>query len=206
MKVKILSWNVRGVNSESKRGIVRTLIQQWGADIYVLVETKLTESKVYVFRQLWQKRWMGEYHLNAIGRSGGIVVMWDKRHWKGELVEAANQMLTVKFEGIDQVLTWFLSAVYASCDTVIRRELWQGLTNIREVCDGPWVTCGDFNVTRYPHERSEGHRITRAMNEFTEWINEMEFLDPSLLGGSFTWRRGDNHRSASRIDRFLYSP
>lgn len=42
------------------------------------------------FNQLWQNRWMGEFHADAIGRSGGIVVMWDKRVWKGELVSAGN--------------------------------------------------------------------------------------------------------------------
>lgn len=121
------------------------------------------------------------------------------------MVVDANQSLTVKFEGINQVLTWFLSAVYASCDTVARRELWQELINIKEACNGPWVSCGDFNVTIYPNERSEGNRIIGAMNEFTEWINEMEFIDPPLLGVTYTWRRGDTHTSASRIDRFLYS-
>lgn len=90
MKLKIFSWNVRGVNCEYKRRLVRRVIQQWGADIYVLVETKLTEKETHVFRQLWQNRWMGECHLNATGRSGGIVVMWDKRYWRGEVVSTAN--------------------------------------------------------------------------------------------------------------------
>ncbi|WMV13369.1 hypothetical protein MTR67_006754 [Solanum verrucosum] len=131
--------------------------------------------------------------------------MWDKRVWRGELVIAANQMVTCKFEGINQALTWFLSAVYASCDPITRRELWQEFINIKELCNGPWVACGDFNATRYPNERSEGHGITTPMTEFSDWINEMEFIDPPLFGGSFTWRRGDNHMSASRIDRFLFS-
>ncbi|KAG5605088.1 hypothetical protein H5410_026580 [Solanum commersonii] len=128
-----------------------------------------------------------------------------KRVWQGELVTAANQMVTCKFEGINQAFTWFLSAVYASCDPIIRRELWQDFINIKELCSGPWVACGDFNDTRYPNKRSEGHRITTPMTEFSEWINEMEFIDPSLFGVSFTWRKGDNHMSASRIDRFLFS-
>ncbi|WMV42674.1 hypothetical protein MTR67_036059 [Solanum verrucosum] len=97
------------------------------------------------------------------------------------------------------------NCLYASCDTVTRRELWQELSNIKEVCSDPWVSCGDYNVTRYPNERSEGHRITGDMQEFTEWINAMEFMDPLLLGDSFTSRRGDGHSSASRTDRFLYS-
>lgn len=41
-------------------------------------------------------------HTDAIGRSGGILVMWDKRYWEGELVECGNQMLTCKFVGINK--------------------------------------------------------------------------------------------------------
>lgn len=46
MKIKILSWNVRGLNGVSKRALVRNLLLQWGADIHVLVETKLTRNLV----------------------------------------------------------------------------------------------------------------------------------------------------------------
>lgn len=86
---------------QKKKGIVRRLFQHWEADIYVLVETKLGGSEVNVFKQLWQNRWMKEFHLDVIGRSDGIVVMWDKRVWRRELVLAANQMVTCKFEGIN---------------------------------------------------------------------------------------------------------
>lgn len=47
-----------------------------------------------------------------------------------------------------------------------------------------WMFCGDFNVTRYPTERSITQRLTGDMTEFTDWINEMELNDPPLFGGS----------------------
>ncbi|KAG5629208.1 hypothetical protein H5410_000925 [Solanum commersonii] len=56
----------------------------------------------------------------------------------------------------------------------------------------------------YPTERTNGNRITGAMAEFSKWINEMELFDPPLFGGSYTWRRGENYMSASRIDKFLF--
>lgn len=102
-------------------------------------------------------------------------------------------MLTFRFEGLEQDMTWYLIAIYANCKRVERRELWWELAAIRSLCDGPWVLCGDFNITRYPGD------------EFSDWINDMELVDPPLFGGSYTWRRSDNHESASRIDRFLYS-
>ncbi|KAG5585508.1 hypothetical protein H5410_045942 [Solanum commersonii] len=52
------------------------------------------------------------------------------------------------------------------------RILVKGSRDLRDVsreksqCDGRWVVCGDFNVTRYPSERTNGHIITGAMVEF----------------------------------------
>ena len=43
------------------------------------------------------------------------------------------------------------------------------------------------------------------MAEFSELINDVVRFDPPLFGGSYALRRGENHRSASRIDTFLYS-
>lgn len=155
--------------------------------------------------ELWDNRWAGEVHLQARGSSGGSLIMWDKREWIGELVDAGRQVITCRFTGINQELSWSLSVVYANCNRVIRRELWSALTAVRSICKRNWVVCGDFNVTRFVAERANCHRMSGAMTEFSDNINELELVDPPLFGGSYTWRRGENHKSASRIDRFLYS-
>lgn len=139
-----------GVEWGEQQEFVRGLTKQCGADVYVFLETKLTGGDATLLKEVWHNRWLEEFHLDAVGRSGGIVVMWDKRYWMGELVGAGGQMLTCKLLGVEQNLSWFPSAVYADCNIVIRRELWKELT-IRDFSDGPWVVCGDFNVTRYPN-------------------------------------------------------
>ncbi|WMV37052.1 hypothetical protein MTR67_030437 [Solanum verrucosum] len=84
-------------------------------------------------------------------------------------------------------------------------ELWEELGAMRSLCEGPWVVCGDFNTTRFPSEKINCIRLSRAMIDLSSCINELELIDPPLFGGSYTWRGGENHRNASRIDRFLYS-
>lgn len=37
---------------------------------------------------------MGEISMEELGGKGGIIIMWDKRSWKGEMVESGNQMIT----------------------------------------------------------------------------------------------------------------
>lgn len=142
--------------------------------------------------------------MDSIGRSGGIIVLWDKREWKGELIDSGIQMLPYKLFGISQDLTWCLPVVYSECDRKEREELWWEISAIRGICEGPWVIFGDLNVSRFPSERTNYNRITRAMADFNQCINDLELLDPPLSGG-YTWRRGQNHSCATRIDRFLFS-
>ena len=41
MNVKIIFWNVRGLNEQDKRPRVRNLIRKWGPDVVCLQETKM---------------------------------------------------------------------------------------------------------------------------------------------------------------------
>lgn len=43
------------------------------------------------------------------------------------------------------------------------------------------------------------------MLEFSDLINNLELVDLPLSDGIFTWDRGNNEGTASRIDRFLVS-
>jgi endonuclease/exonuclease/phosphatase family metal-dependent hydrolase len=65
-----------------------------------------------------------------------------------------------------------------------------------------WCIGGDFNVTRFPSERSGGDS---AMMEFSDFISEQGLLDLPLVGGSYTWSLS-NPPMWSRIDRLFVSP
>ncbi|KAG5606723.1 hypothetical protein H5410_028215 [Solanum commersonii] len=193
-----------GLNGENKRELVRKLLKQWGADIIVLVETKLNGHIDNILQSIWNNRWAEVLMKEAQGSSGGIMILWDKRVWRGELLLVGSQCLTGKFSGIHDDFNWCITAVYADCDTVIRRVLWQELLQMKTSINGPWVVCGDFNVTRFASERTNCNRQNGAMTEFSSCIEDLEMVDPPLFGGSFTWRRGEDHNCASRIDRFLH--
>ncbi|KAH0716935.1 hypothetical protein KY285_012966 [Solanum tuberosum] len=135
---------------------------------------------------------------------GGILVLWDKRVWNGELVLNGEQCITGRFSGVNEDFYWHLSAIYADCNRVARRALWQELLVLKNSLNGPWIVCGDFNITIYPSERTNCHRLGGAMEEFSSCIEELQLVDPPLLGGSFTWRRGEDHSCASRIDRISH--
>ena len=41
MKIKMISWNVRGLNDPQKRLVVKNLLQKWKCDVVFLQETKI---------------------------------------------------------------------------------------------------------------------------------------------------------------------
>jgi hypothetical protein len=79
MKIKFLSWNVRGLNLEEKRMKIKNLRREWKADVVCFQETKIQ----VVTRELVQSLWGGVHvdwcYLGAQGASGGILIMWDRR-------------------------------------------------------------------------------------------------------------------------------
>ena len=43
------------------------------------------------------------------------------------------------------------------------------------------------------------------MTDLSEFIEDMGLLDPYLVGGKYTRRKGDRYDTTSRLDRFLFS-
>ena len=52
MKLKLLSWNVRGANNPNKRNVIRNFIRSQMADLVCLQETKIQEVSPAVARSL----------------------------------------------------------------------------------------------------------------------------------------------------------
>ena len=54
------------------------------------------------------------------------------------------------------------------------------------------VLHGDFNIVRFPSEQLGGSRLTLAMENFSEFIEELSLIDLPLEGGSYTWSSGSD--------------
>ncbi|XP_071914053.1 uncharacterized protein [Coffea arabica] len=94
-----------------------------------------------------------------------------------------------------------LSAVYARCSRVGRRELWSAMEGLSgEVC-GPWLVAGDFNVISSMQERVGGSPANqRNMEEFNEAIGSCGLSEVPFDGAEFTWTNGTVWQ---RLDRAL---
>jgi exonuclease III len=73
MNLKIVSWNVRGLNDRDKRLQVSHLLKMWRADIVCLQETKLDFIDRGIVRSLWGIQHVDWLYLGSEGASGGYL-------------------------------------------------------------------------------------------------------------------------------------
>ena len=58
MKIKILSWNVRELNDEEKRKLLKSVVRTQKVDLVCLLETKVQEMELQVVRSLGVGRFL----------------------------------------------------------------------------------------------------------------------------------------------------
>jgi len=68
--VRLLSWNVRGLNDIAKRAMLKNVLREWKCDLICLQETKLEDVELNVVRSIWGNHQVGFSMLKARGASG----------------------------------------------------------------------------------------------------------------------------------------
>jgi len=105
---------------------------------------------------------------------------------------------------LEDSFEWGLIGVYGPNDDHMRCVLFKELSFIMSSWDIPWCLGGDFNVIRFPSERSTCGRLL-GMREFSNFINSCNLVDPPMEGACFTWSSHEEVPMLSRIDQFLFS-
>ena len=77
MKIKILSWNVRGANDSDKRKIIKSVIKSNKVDVVCLQETKIKDMSTGIVRSLGA--------LYSMMESGGLSMFPSERIWRARV-------------------------------------------------------------------------------------------------------------------------
>jgi len=96
------------------------------------------------------------------------------------------------FKSLLDNFVWGLMGVYGLNDDIVRSALWSNW-------DVPWCLGGDFNVVRFPSERSTRGRLTSAMTESSDFIDSCNLIDHLLEGSRFTCSGNEEVPVLSRV-------
>ena len=74
--MKVLSWNIRGLNSKGKQHYLKDKLKTKKPQIMLLQETKVSGQKLEAILQSFKMQYEG-MALDSVGTSGGIAILWN---------------------------------------------------------------------------------------------------------------------------------
>ena len=196
-----LLWNIRGIGKGEKIMSIRSLVKNKKIAFMGLVETKHKISFKSRIKRIWGN---DDYDLceefASDTNSGGIVVVWDKHSFSASSKQGGNRWILIEGTLIKENFQCCIGVIYGHNDRVQRlgmfHEFQQGAARLNK----PLLVMGDFNVVLHSGERTGLSLCAPSMQDFSNWINDLNLIDIPLHGLKFTWRRNN---SKSRLDRAL---
>ncbi|KAK9068526.1 hypothetical protein SSX86_012640 [Deinandra increscens subsp. villosa] len=191
-----------GEGDGKKTKWIRGLKLEKKVNFVCIQETKATDLNNLPIRQLWGNSEVRFEGVEAQGRSGGILSLWNPTVFRFEnSVKNPNFLLIsgslVGGQGIVNIVN-----VYAPQDLDRKRSLWQTFLGLMANGSGMWIFVGDFNEVRYPEERKLSRFNARGAEYFNEFIAEGNLQEYSMGGSKFTFSYGKG-KNFSKLDRVL---
>jgi hypothetical protein len=122
---KILGWNLRGTNAESKQLALREKMIESGCVVACVQETK-KES----FDSKFIKKIRPTDFDNFVGASGGILVVWKSAMFEGRLIQSRKFGVIIEFTSRHTAQKWTLVCVYGPCAREVKDQFVQWLYDL----------------------------------------------------------------------------
>ena len=127
MKLRILSWNVRGANDGAKRKMLMAFIKMQRVDVFCLQETKLKEVSNRMIISLEVGRFLEWVAIKAEGAYGGVLIFWDTQVIQLLEKEEGQCTLSCRFKSLEEDFIRVFTEVYGPTVYRRREDLWEEL-------------------------------------------------------------------------------
>jgi exonuclease III len=169
--------------------------------VLCLQETKLRAPTSFKLGSFLPRSLSANERIDAVGASGGILTAWDPSRWLLVSRHAGQFCLTTELRSRVDDLRFFITNVYGPCDAASREEFFDELRGLGALCHGPWLIAGDFNVARWPDDRSGGVFDANLAASFNTVVDELLLQELPLLDRRFTWSNMRDQPTMVRLDR-----
>lgn len=134
----VLSWNVRGLGSPKKIAEIKNYLKDINPSIIIIQESKAKEIDRAFIKSIWSSRYVGWVHKDAIGASGGIIIMWNELAISADEAIEGKNSLSLKISLSDGFPMW-ITGVYAPNSVTGRKNLWFELSELAHLCSPHWI-------------------------------------------------------------------
>ncbi|XP_075503964.1 uncharacterized protein LOC142541290 [Primulina tabacum] len=141
--MNFLIWNVRGLRSSESQQRLHAHVKDKRVKILAILEPMIDLDVRFMTRRFGFSR--------VISNSSGHIWVFFAEDVMVECLFDHIQFLHFRVSATFLPTTVFCSFVYAKCDYIERRQLWNSLLQVKPA-QGPWLVGGDFNVVRNSSE------------------------------------------------------
>jgi exonuclease III len=206
--MKIISWNIRGLNGRSKQKLLRDLIIEEAPDVVMLQETKCTTEDINRLLPYYWKQG-GAVSIDATGTAGGLAILWNTNSVLMDNFCTTRWSITADYRLIGSDKPGHLTTVYGPATPRDKQAFLGSLSYLSSLTQHhKWIVGGDFNIIRSLEEKKGGsRRLDRDSDAFNNLIDDLRLIDLEAINGTHTWtnRRTGTHQIACKLDRFLVS-
>ncbi|XP_075497853.1 uncharacterized protein LOC142535306 [Primulina tabacum] len=186
--MNFLIWNVRGLRSSESQQRLHAHVKDKRVKILAILEPMIDLDVRFMTRRFGFSR--------VISNSSGHIWVFFAEDVMVECLFDHTQFLHFRVSATFLPTTVFCSFVYAKCDYIERRQLWNSLLQVKPT-HGPWLVGGDFNVVRNSSEclGSSGGRGLRSRGRTRPF--------GSVLIGFLCLLIGGDHFHSIRVEHLI---
>ena len=162
------------------------MIRDQRPNIIMIQETKMKND---ILGKIKFSNMMSGEALDLEGASGGLLTLFNKKHFRVELDFNDGNILFYRVYHIHSNESQFLLNLYAPNNKRERKNYW---TKVGELVQSSnlkkGIIMGDFNTLLVYEEKMGGPILDwENKQDLSSFINGLDFLDLDLMGGAFTW-------------------
>lgn len=162
--MKLISWIGKRLRGLEKRKEVRSLVKEKCLFILCLQETEMHGSDDGLYASFWGNLSVVFSFYPSQEASGGLLSVWDTSEVEMWSSVSCDYVLIIPGRFLKSNEEFHLFNVYAHCDSISNKLLWDSLSARLHLLRGKKVyDCGDFNIVRCRQEKrslSEGAFIS----------------------------------------------
>jgi len=108
----MLVWNVRGLNSRSRRDALRGVVGDANASVVCVQETKLSVISSFMINEMLGAGFSSFSYLPAVGASGGVLIACRSPAFSLSQLSVGKFSVSVLLTANDGTEPWCLTGVY----------------------------------------------------------------------------------------------
>lgn len=153
--LKILCWNVRGINSQEKWDAIRDKISESACQIVCLQETKKDIFDHFYIKKFCPRNLDKFVWSPSDVASGGLLTVWNSNFFDGNLIHANSYAVTCKFTCKLDSKAFHVTNVYGPSNHSQKQAFATWLMNFDTSDFDDWILAGDFNMYRQSDNRNK---------------------------------------------------